>query len=72
MKVCPCVVLCGSQLRSKDEIRDILADSDIVLGEEAFSQVFQMASEADGEAANDKCCLDTFFRARHHVLSQST
>ena len=56
------------QLRNEDEVRSICEEASITLSEDEFQTVFGLACEADGEA--DRCCLDTFFRARHHVLRQ--
>lgn len=56
------------QLRSAEEVRSIAAEADIRLSEDQFEAVFRIAAQADDEEG--KCCLDTFFRARHHVLSQ--
>lgn len=58
------------EMRPKDDVQAIVNEADIPLTDDQFDVVFKMASEADGEA--NKCCLDTFFRARHHVLSQQT
>lgn len=41
------------------------------LADDQFEVVFGMAAEADGTAGGGQCCLDTFFRARHHVLGQT-
>ncbi len=58
-------------MRSKDEVRAIVVEeADIPLSDEQFDEVFQMAAQADGDGG-DKCCLDTFFRARHHVLQSA-
>eukprot|EP00798_Chlamydomonas_sp_ICE-L_P007391 gene7391-517_t len=57
------------KLRFKAEIKDLVADAGIDISDEDFDKVFGMSSEADGEAG--ACCLDTFFRARNHVLAQT-
>mmetsp|Transcript_4493 Transcript_4493/g.7571 ORF Transcript_4493/g.7571 Transcript_4493/m.7571 type:complete len:442 (+) Transcript_4493:85-1410(+) len=57
------------ELRSAEDIKAVTEEADIVISDEHFAQVFEMAAQADGEVA--KCCLDTFFRARHHMLGQT-
>lgn len=57
------------QLRTKEEVQDIVQDAEINLTPDQFDAIFDMAMQADGEEG--KCCLDTFFRARHHVLQQT-
>lgn len=42
-------------IRSKDEVRDLVADAGIELEDGTFEHVFKMAADADGEEA--KCCL---------------
>ncbi len=56
-------------LRGRPEVKELVVEAGIELSDEDFDKVFSMASEADGEA--EQCCLDTFFRARHHLLAQT-
>jgi hypothetical protein len=56
-------------LRSKQEVAELVQEAGIELSEEDFERAFAMAVEADSEEG--QCCLDTFFRARHHVLAQT-
>ena len=56
-------------MRSKDEVRDLAEEAEIHLPDDQFDAIFNMASEADGEEG--RCCLDTFFRARHYVLAKT-
>lgn len=42
-------------IRSKEEVRDLVADAGIELEDGTFEHVFKMAADADGEEA--KCCL---------------
>ena len=58
------------QLRPRAEVEALMAEAGISLSTEQFEAVFRMALEADGDA--ERCCLDTFFRARHHLLAMST
>mmetsp|Transcript_523 Transcript_523/g.1407 ORF Transcript_523/g.1407 Transcript_523/m.1407 type:complete len:287 (-) Transcript_523:468-1328(-) len=57
-------------MRSRDEVRALVADAALQLSDEEFERCWGMAAGADGEGP-DRACLDTFFRARHHVLSQT-
>jgi hypothetical protein len=57
------------ELRPRTEVQEIMAEAGIDLDSADFDRVFAMASEADGEV--DACCLDTFFRARHHLLAET-
>lgn len=57
------------KLRPKAEIQELVAEAAIELSSEEFDKLFAMSAEADGET--ELCCLDTFFRARHHVLAQT-
>lgn len=57
-------------LRSKEDIHALMVDAAVALSDEDFARVWEMATSADGEGP-ERCCLDTFFRARHHVLSQT-
>lgn len=57
-------------LRSKSEIRELVTESGIELTDEEFDVVFKMAQTADSEE-EERCCLDTFFRARHHQLAKT-
>ncbi len=56
-------------LRPKAEVQALIAEAGITLSGDDFERVFGMATEADGEG--EACCLDTFFRARHHLLAQT-
>ncbi|GAX80864.1 hypothetical protein CEUSTIGMA_g8299.t1 [Chlamydomonas eustigma] len=56
-------------LRKKAEVQELMVEAGVELGSEDFEKVFDMASKADGEES--QCCLDTFFRARHHLLAQT-
>uniref|UniRef100_A0A7S2VV15 EFHB C-terminal EF-hand domain-containing protein n=1 Tax=Chlamydomonas chlamydogama TaxID=225041 RepID=A0A7S2VV15_9CHLO len=57
------------QLRPKDDVRELVKEADIEMDDATFDRVFEMAAQADGES--QQCCLDTFFRARHHDLSRT-
>lgn len=50
-------------------MQELVTEAGIDLTGEDFDIVFRFAADADGQA--EQCCLDTFFRARHAVLSQS-
>ncbi|KAK9804914.1 hypothetical protein WJX72_011725 [[Myrmecia] bisecta] len=54
------------KLRSKDELRDILAAAGITLEAEEFGHIFAAACAAD--KADNRCCIDVFMRCRHQLL----
>jgi len=56
------------QLRTKEDVQGLCEEAEINLPADQFDAIFAMASDADGEEG--KCCMDTFFRARHHVLAR--
>ena len=56
-------------LRPRAEMQALIAEAGIELSQEVFGRVCGRATEADGEL--EACCLDTFFRARHHLLAQT-
>ncbi|KAG2486271.1 hypothetical protein HYH03_015095 [Edaphochlamys debaryana] len=72
-------------LRPRGELQKLVAEAGLELGEEEFEGAWQLAAEADGvgaaAAANatggaggepePRACIDTFFRARHHLLAQT-
>lgn len=74
-------------LRDRSEVKGLVDDAGIMLEDKDFEIIFAMAAEADGEPvpgavveegsagvagrAGGRCSLDTFFRARHHLLAQT-
>jgi len=56
------------ELRTKEDVQALCEEAEIRLSPEEFDAIFSMASEADGEEG--RCCMDTFFRARHHFLAR--
>lgn len=60
---------CCNECRSKEEVRDLATEAGMTLADAEFDRLWAMATEADG--AGDRACLDTFFRARQHVLEQT-
>ncbi len=74
-------------LRDREEVKSLVSEAGIMLEDRDFDVVFAMAAEADGEAVpgavveegrggvsgrvGGRCSLDTFFRARHHLLAQT-
>lgn len=49
-------------LYGRDELKVLVEEAGLSIGEEEFSSIFSMASEADG--VDGKACIDTLFRAR--------
>ena len=60
------VALC----RSKAEVRALADEAGMAASDADFEAAWALASEADG-TADGRACLDTFFRARQHLLAQS-
>ncbi|MEW5318517.1 MAG: hypothetical protein WDW38_009733 [Sanguina aurantia] len=58
------------KLTTRQEMQELVTEAGIDLTGEDFDIVFRFAADADGRG-EDRCCLDTFFRARHAVLAQS-
>lgn len=56
-------------IRSKDEVRDLVADAGIELEDGTFEHVFKMAADADGEEA--KCCLVSGTRMERRCFEYS-
>lgn len=55
-------------MRDKEEMRDIVAAAGLPLAEEEFDQIWNMSVDCDRQ--QDKCCLDTFMKVRHHILAR--
>ncbi|GLC45943.1 hypothetical protein PLESTF_000715000 [Pleodorina starrii] len=62
-------------LRPKEEIRQLVREAGLTLGDEEFDAAWGLAADADGAAPTaadePRACIDTFFRARHHLLAQT-
>ncbi|KAG1679449.1 hypothetical protein FOA52_007741 [Chlamydomonas sp. UWO 241] len=57
-------------MRSRVEVRALISDAAVALSDDEFDAVWSMAANADG-VGPETACLDTFFRARHHLLAQT-
>ncbi|GFR51165.1 hypothetical protein Agub_g13522 [Astrephomene gubernaculifera] len=68
-------------LRPKEEIRQLVDDAGVNMSEEEFDAAWALAADADGAGiaaaaattsdGKPRACIDTFFRARHHLLAQT-
>ncbi|KAG2450939.1 hypothetical protein HYH02_004212 [Chlamydomonas schloesseri] len=73
-------------LRPKAELRQLVEEAGLALSDADFEAAWALAADADGGAAaaaaaagegagdggsEGRACVDTFFRARHHLLAQT-
>ncbi|KXZ53002.1 hypothetical protein GPECTOR_8g371 [Gonium pectorale] len=72
-------------LRPKEDIRQLVNEAGLTLTDAEFDAAWELAAEADGAGAaaaageevsagtsgRPRACIDTFFRARHHMLAQT-
>lgn len=58
-------------LRNRDDIRDLLQKSGVDLLDDEFEAAYEMAAGADDvQGGGQRCCLDTFMKARYYLLQQ--